>query len=51
LARLRSLLRMPRRSRSSASACTEPSSRYRAKIVRTISASTGTTTTFLATAA
>src|SRR5262249_30082396 len=47
----RGLLRMPRRSRSSANSRTEPSSRYRAKIVRTAAASAGTTTIFLSTAA
>src|SRR6516164_4946887 len=47
----RGLLRIPRRSRSCASARTEPSSRYRAKIVRTAAASAATTTIFLSTAA
>jgi Family of unknown function (DUF5681) len=43
--------RIPRRSRSSASARMEPSSRYRAKIVRTAAASAATTRIFLSTAA
>src|SRR5262249_44797598 len=47
----RGLLRIPRQSRSCASARTEPSSRYRAKILRTASASAGTTRIFLSTAA
>src|SRR5947208_16668389 len=43
----RGLLRMPLWSRSAASARIEPSARYRSKMVRTASASAGTTTTFL----
>jgi hypothetical protein len=51
LAKLRTFAMTPRRASSSAKVPTEPHSRYSRNMVRTVSASAGTTTSFLFTVA